>query len=320
MEYTKKTGHIALFVANLVFGLNTIVSRSLMPDILSPYTLTFSRLAGGMLLFWIASLFVKSEKVPPKDIFMFFLASIFSLVLNQLPYFVGLSITSPIDASIVVTTLPIITMILAAIFIKEPITLMKFVGVIVGLSGALLLVLTSKHTHVGESNFWGNVIVLSAVFAFAIYLTAFKKLIMRYSAITVMKWMFLFGTIMCFPFCWPSLQVTDYASLSENTYWRIGFVVVLGTFFTYMLIPIGQKVLRPTTFSMYNYLQPIVASMVAVAIGMDTFGVEKALSAVLVFSGVYIVTQSKSRAQMDAEKAAKINNTQQINNSKVIGE
>lgn len=320
MEYTKKTGHIALFVANLVFGLNTIVSRSLMPDILSPYTLTFSRLAGGMLLFWIASLFVKSEKVPPKDIFMFFLASIFSLVLNQLPYFVGLSITSPIDASIVVTTLPIITMILAAIFIKEPITLMKFVGVIVGLSGALLLVLTSKHTHVGESNFWGNVIVLSAVFAFAIYLTAFKKLIMRYSAITVMKWMFLFGTIMCFPFCWPYLQVTDYASLSENTYWRIGFVVVLGTFFTYMLIPIGQKVLRPTTFSMYNYLQPIVASMVAVAIGMDTFGVEKALSAVLVFSGVYIVTQSKSRAQMDAEKAAKINNTQQINNSKVIGE
>jgi drug/metabolite transporter (DMT)-like permease len=320
MEYTKKTGHIALFVANLVFGLNTIVSRSLMPDILSPYTLTFSRLAGGMLLFWIASLFVKSEKVPPKDIFMFFLASIFSLVLNQLPYFVGLSITSPIDASIVVTTLPIITMILAALFIKEPITLMKFVGVIVGLSGALLLVLTSKHTHVGESNFWGNLIVLSAVFAFAIYLTAFKKLIMRYSAITVMKWMFLFGTIMCFPFCWSSLQVTDYASLSENTYWRIGFVVVLGTFFTYMLIPIGQKVLRPTTFSMYNYLQPIVASMVAVAIGMDTFGVEKALSAVLVFSGVYIVTQSKSRAQMEAEKAAKINNTQQVNNSKVIGE
>ena len=305
MEKQNFNGHLALFVANLVFGLNTIVSRSLMPEILSPYTLTFSRLAGGMILFWIASLFVKNEKVPLKDIFLLFCASIFSLVLNQLPYFVGLSITSPIDASIVVTMLPIITMILAAVFIKEPITLMKAIGVIVGLSGALLLVLTSKHTHVGESNFWGNLIVFSAVFAFAIYLTAFKKLIMRYSPITVMKWMFLFGTIMCFPFCRQSIIDTNFEMLTTSTYLKMGFVVVLGTFFTYMLIPIGQKVLRPTTFSMYNYLQPIVASMVAVAIGMDTFGYEKALSAVLVFSGVYIVTQSKSRAQLLSEKAEK---------------
>jgi len=273
-----------------------------MPEILSPYTLTFSRLFGGLILFWIASLFVKKEKVPAKDILLFFFASIFSLVLNQLPYFVGLSITSPIDASLVVTLLPIVTMILAALFIKEPITLMKAIGVIVGLSGALLLVLTSKQNHVGESNFWGNLIVFSAVFAFAIYLTAFKKLIMRYSAITVMKWMFLFGTILSYPFCHHSLITTEFATLDMNTYLRIGFVVVIGTFFTYMLIPIGQKVLRPTTFSMYNYLQPIVASMVAVGIGMDTFGYEKAMAAVLVFSGVYIVTKSKSRAQLDAEK------------------
>lgn len=302
MEKQNLNGHLALFVANMVFGLNTIVSRSLMPELLSPYTLTFARLGGGMILFWIASLFVEKEKVPPKDIWLLFLASIFSLVLNQLPYFVGLSITSPIDASIVVTTLPIVTMILAALFLKEPITLMKALGVIVGLSGALLLVLTSKHTHVGQSNFWGNVIVFSAVFAFAIYLTAFKKLIMRYSAITVMKWMFLFGTIMCFPFCRQSMIDTDFTLLTANTYWRTAFVVVLGTFFTYMLIPIGQKALRPTTFSMYNYLQPVVASMVAVSIGMDTFGLEKAVSGVLVFAGVYIVTQSKSRAQLEAEK------------------
>ncbi len=304
MEKSKFNGHLALFIANLVFGLNTVVSRSLMPEILSPYTLTFTRLFGGFILFWIASFFVKPEKVAPKDIMLLFFASIFSLVLNQLPYFVGLSITSPIDASIVVTLLPIITMILAAMFIKEPITLMKSVGVIVGLSGALLLVLTAKHVHAGESNFWGILIVFSAVFAFSIYLTAFKKLIMRYSAITVMKWMFLFGTIMCFPFCYQPLADTNFAALELNTYLKIGFVVILGTFFTYMLIPIGQKVLRPTTFSMYNYLQPIVASMVAVGIGMDTFGYEKAISAVLVFAGVYIVTKSKSRAQLDAENLA----------------
>src|SRR5665647_1289868 len=275
MENKKLTVHIALFSANVIFGINNPISRALMPEILSPFTLTFFRLAGGMLLFWMVSLFTKKEHVPPKDIFLLFLASFFALTLNQLPFFVGLSMTSPIDASIVVTMLPILTMILAAIIIKEPITLMKAVGVVVGASGA---------------------------FSFAIYLTVFKDLITRYSPVTLMKWMFLFATIVCWPFCYKPLMKTDFTLLSANTYWRIGYMVIFATFLGYLLIPIGQKVLRPTTLSMYNYVQPVVASLLAVAIGMDVFGYEKALSGILVFAGVYIVTQSKSRAQMEAEK------------------
>jgi len=187
----------------------------------------------------------------------------------------------------------------------ECIKLMKAVGVLVGASGALLLVFTSQTPKAGESNFWGNIIVFGAVASFAIYLTVFKNLVMRYSPITIMKWMFLFGTIVCFPFCYKPLMQTDFTLLSSGTFWRIGFMVIFATFFGYLLIPIGQKVLRPTTLSMYNYIQPIVASMVAVFIGIDTFGYEQALSGVLVFSGVYIVTQSKSRAQMEAEKNSK---------------
>ena len=306
MEKSKFRGHLAMFSANIIFGLNTAVSRTLMPEILSPYALTFFRLAGGLILFWIASLFVTREHIPVKDIIMLFFASLFSLTFNQLPYFIGLSITSPIDASIVVTLLPILTMILAAIIIKEPITWLKAVGVIVGASGALLLVFTSHNVHIGKSNFLGNLIVFAAVSSFAIYLTLFKKLITRYSPITVMKWMFLFGTIVCLPFCYKPLINTNFATLSSETYWRIGFVVVFATFLGYLLIPIGQKALRPTTLSMYNYVQPIMASMVAVAIGIDSFGIEKALSGVLFFGGVYIVTQSKSKAQLDAEQAKKI--------------
>jgi len=302
MENKKLIGHIALLVANIIFGLNTTISRTLMPEILSPYTLTFFRLAGAMLLFWTASLFIKREYVPPKDILKLFFASIFALVLNQLPFFVGLSITSPIDASIVVTTLPILTMILAAIIIKEPITTMKAVGVLVGASGALILVFNSHNPKVGDSNFWGNMMVLGAVASFAVYLTVFKKLISSYSPITIMKWMFLFATIACYPFCHQALLLVNYSALSISVILRIAYVVVLSTFFTYILIAVGQKVLRPTTFSMYNYLQPIVSSIAAVIIGIDTFGVEKGLATVLVFAGVYIVTQSKSRAQLDAEK------------------
>ncbi len=301
------TGHISLFFANIIFGLNTPISRTLMPEILSPYTLTFFRLAGGTILFWGISILIKKENVPAKDILMLFFASIFALVLNQLPYFVGLSITSPIDASIVVTLLPILTMILAAIIINEPITFKKAIGVFIGASGALLLVFTSETPKLGESNFWGNVIVFSAVASFAIYLTVFKKLITHYSPVTVMKWMFLFATIICYPFCYKTLIKTNLRLLSSDTYWRIGFVLVFATFISYMLIPIGQKVLRPTTLSMYNYLQPIVASFIAVAFGIYSFGIEKALSAALVFAGVYIVTISKSKEQLEEEIKQKTN-------------
>ncbi|MEI8271336.1 MAG: EamA family transporter [Paludibacter sp.] len=306
MEKNKLSGHIAMFSANIIFGLNTPISRTLMPETLSPYTLTFFRLAGGLLLFWTASLFVKKEHVPPKDILLLFFASLFALTLNQLPYFIGLSLTSPIDASIVVTMLPIVTMILAALILKEPITLMKAVGVLVGASGALLLVFHSPTTHSENSNFWGNLIVFGAVSSFALYLTLFKELITRYSPVTVMKWMFLFGTIVCLPFCYKPIAQTDFSMLSSGTYWRVAYVVFFATFIGYLLIPIGQKELRPTTLSMYNYVQPVVASLVAVAIGIDIFGLEKALAGVLVFAGVYIVTQSKSKAQLDAEKELKI--------------
>ena len=294
---------MAMFSANLIFGLNTPVSRTLMPEVLNPYALSFFRLIGACLLFWLVSLFTKKEHVPAKDLLMLFFASFFALSFNQLPYFVGLSMTSPIDASIVVTMLPILTMILAAVIIKEPITLVKAIGVLVGASGALLLVFTSHTLHLGKSNFWGNLIVFGGVASFAIYLTVFKDVVSRYSPVTVMKWMFLFGTICCFPFCYKPLMQTDFTLLTAATYWRISYVVLFATFLGYLLIPVGQKILRPTTLSMYNYVQPVVASLVAVFIGIDTFGIEKALSGVLVFAGVYIVTQSKSRAQLLAEKA-----------------
>lgn len=303
MENKKLAGHIAMFSANFIFGLNTPISRTLMPEILSPYTLTFFRLGGGFLIFWFVSLFTRKEHVPAKDILMLFFASFFALSFNQLPYFIGLSMTSPIDASIVVTMLPIVTMILAAVIIKEPITMLKAIGVLVGASGALLLVFTSHTLPAGKSNFWGNIIVFGGVASFAIYLTVFKDVVSRYSPVTVMKWMFLFGAISCFPFCYKPLMQTDFTLLTAGTYWRISYMVLFATFLGYLLIPIGQNILRPTTLSMYNYVQPVVASFVAVFIGIDTFGIEKALSGVLVFAGVYIVTQSKSKAQLLAEKA-----------------
>ena len=299
---TKKHGHISLLVANLIFGLNNPMMRTIMPEKLSPYTVTFFRMFGGALLFWLASIFVKKENMPKRDILKLFFASLFGIVINQLFFFEGLSLTSPIDASLVITLLPIITMLFAAIFIGEPITWLKVIGVIVGASGALLLILSSS-TSENNGNFKGNLIVLVSVFSFAVYLTMFKGLISKYSPIHTMKWMFLFATIVSLPISYTPFISTNFTALNNTDILKIFYVIFFTTFIGYMLIPIGQKTLRPTTLSMYNYVQPIIASFVTVAIGMDNFSYINILSAVLVFAGVYVVTQSKSKAQLDAERA-----------------
>ena len=297
----KKHGHIALFVANVIFGINTPITRTIVPEVLDPFVMTFFRMMGAAILFWAISPFTKKEKVPPRDIMLFFFASLFAIVLNQTSFLYGLSKISPIDASLVVTLLPIVTMLLSAIIIKEPITWLKAVGVLTGASGAIILVLNSNNES-SSGSMIGNLIVLGSVTSFALYLTLFKDLISRYSPLTAMKWMFLFAALLTFPMSFNLLTSTNISQFDTSVYLRIGYVVVLSTFLTYMLIPISQKTIRPTTISMYNYLQPVMASILAIIIGLDKFGPDKIISAALVFMGVYIVTQSKSKADLELAK------------------
>jgi drug/metabolite transporter (DMT)-like permease len=314
MDRSKYIGHFSILLANIFFGLNNPLSRSLMPEIIDPYVLTFFRIVGGGFLFWTFSFFVRYEKVSSKDLFLLFIAAFFGLTANQLPFIVGLSMTSPIDASIVVTLLPIISMILAFLIIREPITFKKVFGVILGAFGALFLVFNNRPVVSGDaSNMMGNMIIFIAVISFSLYLTLFKSLISRYRPTTLMKWMFLFSTIQCLPFCVEPLSVVDFSAYDFSVWLRIFYVVVIASFIAYFLLAIGQKALRPTTLSMYNYLQPIVSSLAAVAMGIDSFGLDKLFSAILVFSGVYFVTQSKSRAQIEQE--VKRNIKHQSNNS-----
>jgi drug/metabolite transporter (DMT)-like permease len=285
MEKTKRNAHLAIFIANLFFGLNIPISRSLMPDVIDPIALTYIRMLSGLALFWGSAFFVKTEKVPVKDLVLFFFAAFFALSVNQLSFYIGLSATSPIDASIVVTMLPIVSMLLAGLILKEPVTLKKAFGVLVGASGAVFLILSEGHSKLGSGNFSGNMIVFLAVTSFALYLTMFKNLISRYSSFTIMRWMF--------------------ATLTGLEWLRITYIVFGATFIAYVLLAAGQRVLLPTTLSMYNYIQPIMASLVAIFVGLDTFGWKHFVSTALVFTGVYIVTQSKTRAQLELEKQNK---------------
>jgi len=303
MNNTKQyQGHIALLCSSVFFGLNFVISKVLLNGAISPVGLNALRFLAGAAAFWLISLFMKSEKVSRRDLLILLGGSALGLMLNQILFVQGLSRTSSINASIISTTVPMLTMIFSAMILKEPISWMKILGVIIGGVGAVFLILNSIHGFDKDSSLLGDLLCLASSAAYSSFLVVTKPISQRYSPVTVMKWMFLFGTIVCLPFCYKPVMQTDFTLLSNGTFWRIGYMVIFATFFGYLLIPIGQKVLRPTTLSMYNYVQPVVASMLAVFIGMDTFGYEQALSGILVFSGVYIVTQSKSKAQMEVEK------------------
>ena len=291
--------------ACITFGLLAPVSKSLFgTGLVSAYALTMMRMGGGAVVFWIASLFTRREHVPPRDLLLFFFASLLGIVLNQGTYVLGVSKTSPIDASDVTTTTPIFVMIIAALYLREPITGKKILGVVVGAAGALLLILSGAHLvsgRTGSGSVSGDLLCLFAQLSFATYFVVFKKLISRYSPVTLMKWMFLYATACCLPFGYSDLKAVGWAELGWTNYAQIAYVVLGATFLAYLLMPIGQKNLRPTVASSYNYVQPLVATLVAVSLGLDTFGWLKGVAVLLVFAGVYIVTISKSRAQLEAE-------------------
>lgn len=300
-------GHLAMLSANVIWGLCAPIGKSALnfPTV-TPMALTTFRMVGAAVLFWLLSCFTGREPVCKKDRMRLFFAALFAIVFNQGSFIFGLGLTSPISASIVTTTLPIVTMLVAAIWLKEPITGKKAGGILIGASGALLLILGRSDTLGGGSNsLLGNLFCLIAQCSFAVYLTAFKGLIVRYSSVTLLRWMFLYASICFLPFSFDYVWAIDYASLPLPIWSDIFFVVFFATFVSYLCIPLGQKRLRPTVVSMYNYVQPVVASVSAIALGLDRFDWIKMVAVVLVFGGVYIVTRSKSREQLEAERAGR---------------
>ena len=225
------------------------------------------------------------------------------IVCNQGCYTFGLSLTSPVDASIMTTTMPIVTMILAAVFLKEPVTPLKVGGILLGSVGALALILSNTGGSEKEGSVLGDVLCVTAQISFACYLTIFKKLIARYSVFTLMKWMFSYAAICFIPFSYRDFSEMQFAEIPMEVWMQVGYVILFGTYFAYILMLVGQKTLRPTVVSMYNYMQPVVGSSVAILMGMSSFGWVKAIAAISIFAGVYLVTQSKSRADMLKEKS-----------------
>lgn len=295
-------GHASMLGANVMWGLMSPISKFLMVDgLISPLAVTDLRISGAMILFWLLSFFIKSEHVSSKDLMTLFFASLLAIVLNQGSFIIGVSLTSPADASIITTSMPLWAMILAAFILKEPITNKKILGIAFGAAGALVLIFSSNNisqSAKSDTSIYGDLLVLFAQFCYALYIVLFKDFVSKYSLVTIMKWMFTYSFICTLPFTAHDLFNTQWFDFSMLEFTGLGFIVVFATFISYMLIVVGQKRLRPTVAGMYNYVQPIVACIVAILWNMDTFSVTKLLAIIMIFTGVYLVTISKSKAEM----------------------
>ena len=291
-------GHISAFFAYTIFGFNIIICRDLSTlALISPMGLLCFRVAGAATLFWLTSLFLPKEKVDLKDFPKIFLASMLGLFLTQWSFLKASTMTTPFDTSILTPLTPIFTMFIAAIVLKEPITLKKAGGVALSFIGVIFLILNTVRVESGgvtETQPMGIVYMIGNCIFFAMYLGAFRPLITKYSVVTFMKWMFLFSAIVAIPFDIKELVGLNMAAMPTRYLLELGFVILFSTFVAYFLIPVGQKVLRPTVISLYGYVQPLIATVMGIATGMDRFTWQKVLAAVLVFTGVVLVNKSRA--------------------------
>ena len=295
-------GHILIMLANILFGASMPVFKYLLTADVPPEAITIMRAIFACMMFWLVSFFMPKEKVLPKDLCLLFVCALCGVGINQWLFVIGLKNSSPVNASIIATAVPIFVLLLAALVLKEPITANTSLGVFLGVSGGLLLVFNSTQTTSGTNSLWGDMLMLLNQLMYSVYLVLSKPLSRRYSSVIMMKWMFLFSTLALAPFC---LQYMQYVPMFHRETFNVSQLYALlyllfgATFVSFMLIPMALKQIRPTTVSMYNYVQPIIASAIAVAVGQDTFSMQKLLSAALVFVGVYLVTQSKKRKDIE---------------------
>lgn len=307
MTRERLKGHALIFSANLIFGINYPISKWLLAERLTPEFHTLARMVFACVMFWTLSFFLPKEKLPPKALLVLFICSFCGVAGNQALFIYGLSMTSPIDASVITTGTPIFVMLLAAVILREPITWLKTAGVLLGAAGAACLVAQSN-PHGGSgaaiASVPGDLCVLASCVVYAIYFVFSKPLSEKYSAVTMMKWMFLFASAEVALFAVPTISdggiLLEGATFDEKTFAAMAYVIGCATFLAYLLIPMAVRRIRPTTASMYNYVQPIVACALAAAIGQDSFSPGKLLATAAVFVGVYMVTKSKARRDMIA--------------------
>ncbi|TPD71827.1 DMT family transporter [Flavobacterium microcysteis] len=290
---TRNWALLGALMVSIIYGVTFTIAKDVMPEFVKPFGFIVLRVGGSTLLFWLVALFLKTEKIALNDFPRIIASAFFGVAFNMLTFFEGLSLTSPIMASVIMVTTPMIVLLLSAIIMKEKILKWKAFGILLGLAGTLLLILYGKSVGNASNAMWGNFLVFVNAVSYGFYLIIVKKLMEKYSAFSFVKWIYLFGFIMVLPFGWKQVQEIEWAVIPTPVYAKILFVVVISTFLTYLLNLLSMKELKPTIVAVFIYLQPFFATLFAIGLGKDQLSLIKIISAGMIFLGIYLVTQKK---------------------------
>lgn len=281
--------------AGTIYGINHTVAKGVMPTYIEPYGFILLRVSGAAVLFWLISFFGPREKIATSDWPRILGCSVFGMVINMLMFFKGLSLSTPINSSVIVTLSPIIVLLLAAVLINERITILKIIGIITGLAGALTLVLFSNPETENAPNIpLGNLLFMVNAGSYGLYLILVKPLTAKYHPFTLMKWLFTIAVFINLPITIGEFTAVEWQSLPFEAIWKMAFVVLGTTFTTYLLNVYALKQLSASTISAFIYLQPLIAIIYAIATGADSLNATKVVAGLLVFTGVYMVTKKKT--------------------------
>ncbi len=282
--------HAALLATNIIYGVNYSVAKGLMPDFLGPFAFIFCRVLGALLLFWLFHVFFPREKIARKDFGLLIICGFFGIAANQLMFFYGLNLTTPINAAIIMTCNPILVLIMSAWLIRERVTSLKIFGIILGLSGALGLILSKNHLSLDSSNFLGDLFIFLNASSYAVYLVLVKPLMKKYRPLTVIKWVFLFGFVFVLPFGLSEIGTVDWMQFTPKIWAAFAFVIICTTFIAYLFNVFALTELNPSVVSIYIYSQPLVATIVALIFQQDHLDWRKVIAAIFIFAGVFLVS------------------------------
>lgn len=288
---SRNIAFLLAFLAALIYGVSFTVAKEVMPLYVRPFGFILLRVLGATSLFWIVGIFLKKEKIEVKDYPRLLLGAVFGIALNQLSFFKGLSMTTPINASVIMVTSPILVLIFSSFLLNEKATKKKLLGIFIGLFGAVMLIIFGKDPGMATNATLGNLLVFVNASSYGLYLILIKNLTKKYHAITLAKWLYLLGLIMVLPFGFSELSMVEWQTMPLSIIYRVGFIIVFTSFLTYMFNLFAIKELKPTTLSIFIYLQPVIASIYALFIGSDSLNAIKIGATVLIFIGVYLVTR-----------------------------
>ncbi len=288
---------IAVSIATLIYGVTYTIAKDVMPNYIKPYGFILLRVSSATLIFWTAGLFIKQQKIEKSDYKKILIASFFGITINMLAFFKGLSLTSPISASVMMVTSPIMVLIFSSILIRKPIGKQRVLGVFIGLVGALFLITLGNSSTANSTNSaFGNFLVFLNAASYGLYLVLAKDLVKKYNPIVFIKWLYLFGLIFVIPFGYNELTAVIWEEIPTNIYWNISFVLLFTTCITYLFNLYGLSKLKPTTVSVFIYLQPVIATIYALIVGSDSLNLIQLFATLLIFFGVYLVTKQVEKS------------------------